>query len=72
VIEKVELHVLVDETILAVRGGSGRYSEAGPVADAVHVWLTARLSEAPPLSPEQLRRLQQLLGTDEAAALRSA
>jgi hypothetical protein len=69
--EQGELLVLASGTILA-RSRPGRPCQAGPSAAAVRVWLTARLSEAPPLSSEQLRRLQQLLGTDQAAALRSA
>lgn len=40
--------------------------------DAVRHWLTARLSEAPPLTSEQLQRLRLLLGVEQVAVMKSA
>jgi hypothetical protein len=66
-----ELHAPIDGAVLVVRGQMDS-SDAGPATDAVQRWLTARLSEAPPLTTEQLQRLQQLLGFEQATELRSA
>jgi hypothetical protein len=40
--------------------------------DAVRHWLTARLSDAPPLTSEQLQRLRLLLGVEQVAGRKSA
>jgi hypothetical protein len=40
--------------------------------DAVRHWLTARLSDAPPLTSEQFQRLRLLLGVEQVAGMKSA
>ena len=60
-----ELHALTNISTCVV-SGSGRPSDSGVLADAAHRWLTARLPEAPALTPEQLRRLRHLFGVDDA------
>jgi hypothetical protein len=72
VIEQGEPHTLADSPILNV-SGPARHGDAGLGTDAAQRWLTERLSEAPTLAPEQLRRLRQLLGVDDPAVhVRSA
>jgi hypothetical protein len=41
-------------------------------SDAVRDWVTARLSEAPPLTTEQLQRLRLLLGVEQLPGMKSA
>ena len=70
--EQRELHALTNSTTDVV-AGPGRPSDSGVRADAAQRWLTARLSEAPSLKPDQLRRLRQLIGVDDATmGVRSA